>query len=80
MLRLLIVSYYQTSVENQTTVRSFNLTRIKGDLVMKLLNNAVIRLTKNRKPAYDSENELMWELTIPAHGLSLVTLKQKAIN
>ena len=42
MLRLLIVSYYQTSVENQTTVRSFNLTRIKGDLVMKLLNNAVI--------------------------------------
>lgn len=63
MLRLLIVSYYQTSVENQTTVRSFNLTRIKGDLVMKLLNNAVIRLTKNRKPAYDPENELMWDRT-----------------
>ncbi len=48
---------------------------------MKLLNNAVIRLTKNRKPAYDPENELMWDrTTIPAHGLSLVTLKQKAIN
>ena len=43
--------------------RSFNLTRIKGDLVMKLLNNAVIRLTKNRKPAYYPENELMWDRT-----------------
>ena len=30
---------------------------------MKLLNNAVIRLTKNRKPAYDPENELMWDRT-----------------
>ena len=28
---------------------------------MKLLNNTVIRLTKNRKPAYDPEKELMWD-------------------